>query len=709
MRFGKGKGCDFIKNRCVDSNHQVNPLFENEFYDSIFSPNLFDASCSSGRQSRTYYAWWKYENIPEIYQYFEDKRCGGFASADYCPVSKEFPDENINSYYIGYCSSKGSGEYGKQIKYNRKNSDYYTSEELKSYTGETFSDHSFCYQSTLIKDSINFDSSVVRAVCFESFCSDKSLTIKVNEDYIVCPRAGGKIKVRGYKGYFMCPDYNLICSGTVMCNDMFDCVSKKSETKEESYHYDYAIKTTQNIENIEIMNFHNETNYELTENGLCPINCKHCDLKGVCKNCKNDLSLLYLKENGDIKCVPKTELSKGYFEKDYIFYNCIEKCNVCKDNSSCDECIEGHIFKNKKCIPEIINCDIYGNDDLCDECVNNYALKNKNRTECIKAKQIFILQIQIINNELKIFFVVFENIYEEIQIKINITLYKNNGRNIRNIEEEPNYENKEIILKIEDNNIQPDKLYALTSEEKFDDNLRIVVNKNLEKDSLYQMKIVNNNNNILDTEENKKMIASGEIIDFSKIINSNFKTKKYFIKSVSKGCEFKLISNTTVNEENENITLGFFENNNKNKILNINCTLPNENGNNIYCSLEPEINNNYTLDTYSGFNKEGLFKIESENENTFELVCESEKEGEKEEEKKKKLNVKIIIIIACIIVAIIIVVIIIICCCCCKNTETDEGNVNEKQITNPNAEHVEPSMEISFDQPQEKYSSERKK
>ena len=86
MRYGKGKGCDFIYNKCVDSNHQVNPLFENEFYDSINSPYYFDASCSCRRQSRTYYAWWKYENIPEIYQYFTNKQFGGFASADYCPV-----------------------------------------------------------------------------------------------------------------------------------------------------------------------------------------------------------------------------------------------------------------------------------------------------------------------------------------------------------------------------------------------------------------------------------------------------------------------------------------------------------------------------------------------------------------------------------------------------------------------------------------------
>ena len=33
---------------------------------------------------------------------------------------------------------------------------------------------------------------------------------------------------------------------------MFDCVEKKSEVKEDSYNYDYIIKTSQNIENAEI-------------------------------------------------------------------------------------------------------------------------------------------------------------------------------------------------------------------------------------------------------------------------------------------------------------------------------------------------------------------------------------------------------------------------------------------------------------------------
>jgi hypothetical protein len=32
------------------------------------------------------------------------------------------------------------------------------------------------------------------------------LTIKIFDDYVVCPRSGGKIKVDGYLGYLLCPD-----------------------------------------------------------------------------------------------------------------------------------------------------------------------------------------------------------------------------------------------------------------------------------------------------------------------------------------------------------------------------------------------------------------------------------------------------------------------------------------------------------------------
>ena len=125
---------------------------------------------------------------------------------------------------------------------------------MKKYTGETYSNHSFCILSSLIKENtknVELYSKTLRADCYEMFCSLRSLTIKIFNDYIVCPRGGGKVTVEGYKGYFLCPDYNLICSGTVLCNDLFECIDKKSEIKETSYEYDYEIKTSQNIDRAE--------------------------------------------------------------------------------------------------------------------------------------------------------------------------------------------------------------------------------------------------------------------------------------------------------------------------------------------------------------------------------------------------------------------------------------------------------------------------
>ena len=198
MRYGKGKGCDFIKKRCINSTHQINPNFENEFYDSISSPYGIEASCSSGRQSRTYNAWWLYNYIPEYYRYFNDIQIGGFSPADFCPVAREYYEESINSYYTGHCSTKGNGGYGTKILYpiieqirinethtmSKQSLYYFPSETLYSITGETYSDHSFCYQSTLIKNDLDPSSILtkVRAICYESFCSSKSLIIKINDD-----------------------------------------------------------------------------------------------------------------------------------------------------------------------------------------------------------------------------------------------------------------------------------------------------------------------------------------------------------------------------------------------------------------------------------------------------------------------------------------------------------------------------------------------
>ena len=169
---------------------------------------------------------------------------------------------------------------------------------LKNMVSTFFNYNSFCVLSSLIDNRINNYKEYInqtRGICYKMFCSDKSLTIKIKNDYIVCPRSGGKIKVKNYEGYLLCPDYNLICSGTVICNNMFDCVEKKSLLKEVIY--DYKIKTTQNLIESERKGFFNNS-YELSSNGICPQYCIQCNETNECIHW-GDTSVKYEEEEED--------------------------------------------------------------------------------------------------------------------------------------------------------------------------------------------------------------------------------------------------------------------------------------------------------------------------------------------------------------------------------------------------------------------------
>ena len=356
MKFGKNKGCEFLYNKCV-INKKVNPNFKNEFFDK--SKDIKDPSCSSGRQSRVYKILASYKTpLPKYYQYFLDEYIGGTkAMADYCPIFVNDPfdkDKEIkNIYYIGHCSEIGSGKYGKNIPYRISEYDtrYFENGEIEIYTGEVYSPNSFCVLSSLISKNItNYEiySKTTRAICHQMICSENSLTIKINNDYIVCPREGGKIKLQNYDGYLLCPDYYLICSGTVLCNDIFDCIEKKSELKNISY--DYEIKTTQDIVDAEKSNF-SENYYELSTNGICPQYCVHCKIN-FCLKCRNGFAILELNENNINKriCIKLDELKKGYYKnnKEQIYYKWLNNCDICENSDECIQCKSGYnLLKNK--------------------------------------------------------------------------------------------------------------------------------------------------------------------------------------------------------------------------------------------------------------------------------------------------------------------------------------------------------------------------
>ena len=388
MRYGKNKGCDFIKKECVDSSLQINPYFENEFFDSIYSDYGIDNSCSSGRQSRTYNSFWIRESYYGNPNYFLNESIGGWPSADFCPVPEITYEEKLNNTYIGHCSNRGSGEYGAYIK-NNKDSSYNTSAQMKLITGEINSDHSFCYLSSLISKEKNNNynySNTVRAVCFETFCSSKSLTVKIDNDYIVCPREGGKIEIKDYDGYLLCPDYNLICSGTVLCNNMFECVEKKSEVKEESYIYDYEIKTSQNIDRAEEENANNGTNYELSDDGKCPQYCSLCNENKKCNKCKD--GYFRVKKEDSIICLSEDELKEGYYLENSLYYECIENCKTCSNKTICEECKFGFTNNESKCFGKIDNCKEYKDNNTCKKCKDGFAFKENERNKCTNITEL---------------------------------------------------------------------------------------------------------------------------------------------------------------------------------------------------------------------------------------------------------------------------------------------------------------------------------
>ena len=383
MQYGKNKGCAFLNEKCV-INRTVNDKFKNEFFDQFYKGGNIDPSCSSGRQSRTYHYINEYVNeVPKEYQYYPKKNLGGRSSCNYCPVSQSYSLEEKNSYYTGHCSKLGNGEYGSQIRYN--NNKNYKSGETMNILAESYSDNSFCVLSSLISKNIsnyNQYSDTIRAVCYQMHCSSRSLTIQINDNYLVCPREGGKINATFFSGYLLCPDYYLICSGTVLCNDIYDCIEKESSLKPDII-YDYESNTSQDIEEASLADFSINA-YELSNDGICPQYCSQCNELGLCIKCKEDYAIVKLKGNVTIEreCKPLSELSIGYYKIDEIYYECMENCDKCSNSTECIECSSNHTYAYKKCFETIEKCLNYDEEGLCTKCEIKSHL-SESREECL--------------------------------------------------------------------------------------------------------------------------------------------------------------------------------------------------------------------------------------------------------------------------------------------------------------------------------------
>ena len=401
MRFGKHKGCEFLQGQCDNVGNS-----QNEFIADL--KNRDTSSCSSGRQSRTFFRM-ESKQVPDFAYYikkFDNFR--GLEYADYCFGASDVRDEKY--HYIGNCKYN-NGLYGK-INYRKSSGNYeqLSNVDLPLEFGEKSGINSFCVLTSVLykdntKDSLIFvkNNEIVHPMCFLMYCSEKSLTVYSFEQYIVCPRSGGKVYVNDpkYEGYLYCPDYNLICSGTVICNDIFDCVDKKSEPRNDTYEYDYVIQTNQNATKIktdEII-----IGYELSENGKCPKNCQACREYRRCFRCLEGYKLIGINETdktSEIYCINETieNLNKFHYhiedeENNIIYYPCTEFCINCTNRSICISCQENYeLFNdNTKCKEIIQHCAVYNNDSTeCLRCKNttmdnyidDYYLLEENKNAC---------------------------------------------------------------------------------------------------------------------------------------------------------------------------------------------------------------------------------------------------------------------------------------------------------------------------------------
>ena len=247
FRYGKNQGCSFLNDYCVNGDKS---LHQNEY--CITEKTTM---CTPGRTHRAMCGLMTYPTaLNKYYRYFTDSRKGGdLTQVDYCPVAKTNSSISKTYFYQGHCS------YGEI-------------ELFPENLGYTLGNNSICLLSSLTpKDDENLKEypSSFRALCYKVDCynnnGEKSVRIFIGNNVIVCPVSGGTQTLDGYNGYILCPDYNLICTGTKWCLDPITCIEQKSEPLNNSYIYDYTSSTSQEYQ--DLLNYKVNTEDKVTVNG----------------------------------------------------------------------------------------------------------------------------------------------------------------------------------------------------------------------------------------------------------------------------------------------------------------------------------------------------------------------------------------------------------------------------------------------------------
>lgn len=318
FRYGKGETCIFVKYKCVND----------YFIYSAFCPEDKEGEerCTAGRLQKGVCKFYSYSSpLTGYFQYYPNNATkGGKPSNYYCPVAEKQTsnDEHVFNFAPGSCVNG----------------------LLESGLAEKASSNSFCVVSSVVPFGGNIYSNVARAACYPMFCTDTTLTIQIGKFFLVCPTSGGvigDIQDYGYRGNIECPDYNAICTGSVMCNNIQDCIEKKSVYKENTFTYNERTNIYQDLTSSLTDTIINKG--EQSEDGKCGKNCLRCSIDNSCLKCAVGHSIgskiTDRNNNHYLFCDSSSNLKKQNFKLDengiyYPSFNLIEITpTIEKDNS----------------------------------------------------------------------------------------------------------------------------------------------------------------------------------------------------------------------------------------------------------------------------------------------------------------------------------------------------------------------------------------
>jgi len=333
------------------------------------------------------------------------------------------------------------------------------------------------------------------------------------------------------------------------------------------------------------------------------LNCKQCLENKKCIKCRDDFEFVGINNEEKRLCIKKNELKAGYYINDSIYYQCMDFCEKCENDISCDKCIDNYDYLNNSCVFPF------------------------------KKITIILLQVKLKDHQLYLYLLLdsYTPNFFSLAIKINIFIPKS----LRNLKEETK---KEMEINISPLNYTKSNsyggLYAFIPDNSFKSNLisegeetRIVVTNLI---SIKKNKINSNNTkeyraemgnipDYLDTAKMEEKLQNRQAIDLGLIKNIRI----YHLESISQGCTFEIFTYETITVSNREINLECQEiNSHKNK--SIVCSIYKNNSRRILCNLDENINSYCTLKNYLVFNNNELFSIILNEQEIIPISCSSE-------------------------------------------------------------------------------------